>query len=378
MRLQDAVNDYLNHITHERGLAKTTCVGYRMYLKHFTDWLDGGGYPDADLSAFTLPVLRRYLYFVSAKGSRPRTVRGHFFPLRGLGDFLVQQGAIAANPARSLTMPKKDAARRETVTDEEVKRLLDACDRLPDPKQVALSRALLAVLCYTGIRREELLCLHVGDVNFQEGSILVRSGKGGKSRKAFPCAECLAAVKEWLVFRPKDCKHPFLWARDRSRRIYECGLVSILAIVKAAAGLKEHRNITPHGLRHNFATRLLRAGVDMRAIQAALGHSLLATTATYLHCDEERLRAVAPMTAFRAHVQPTEEPAPTPAPADPMDALLTALEVQGHDPATLAAVRLLLAQRPTQPPQSPAGARASRDKGDTGRHVRRAAARNGR
>jgi site-specific recombinase XerD len=176
---------------------------------------------------------------------------------------------------------------------------LDACERQSKPRQVALSRALLSVLIYAGLRREELLCLYVSDVNFSEKSILVRSGKGSKSRKVFPCEECLTAVREWLAFRPNNCTHEYLWARDRSRRMYEYGLVATLEQVKAIAGLADHDNIKPHSLRHNFATRLLRNGADVRSIQSALGHSNLATTSIYLHVDEERLKEVAHLSSLK-------------------------------------------------------------------------------
>src|SRR5579859_6315042 len=120
MRLADCITDYLNHIRYERGLSKLTCLHYQCWLRHFTEWLNENGYPDADLAAFSLPVLRRYQYHKSKEGARPRTVHSAFHSLRRLGQFLVANGALQANPALQVTMPKKDAAQRLTVTDSEV------------------------------------------------------------------------------------------------------------------------------------------------------------------------------------------------------------------------------------------------------------------
>jgi len=201
-------------------------------------------------------------------------------------------------------MPKKDAAKRLLVTDEEVNQLLQACERQKDPRIVALSRALVSVLVYTGLRREELLTLHVSDVQFDDKSILVRSGKGGKSRTVYPHPDCLTALREWIALRPKDCKHTFLWARDSSRRIYDEGCMSILETVKAIAGLADHVNIKPHSLRHNYATRLLKNGADLRSIQSALGHAQLTTTAIYLHLTEQQARGTAGFASVAGLHQP--------------------------------------------------------------------------
>jgi site-specific recombinase XerD len=122
----------------------------------------------------------------------PYAVGSH--PIIGLGAFLVENGVLEKNPAKALTMPKKDAAKRLLVTDTEVLQLLAACERQRNPRQVALSRALLSVLVYAGLRREELLSLHVTDVDFSEGSVLVRNGKGGKSRVVYVCEDCLNQV----------------------------------------------------------------------------------------------------------------------------------------------------------------------------------------
>jgi len=305
MLFQEAVQDYINCITHERRLArKTTVTGYANHLHHLSVWLKANGYPEPTLDDFNVTTLRRFLYALSGRNLRPRTIRGYFHPIIGLGAFLVENKVLTANPAKALTMPKKDAAQRLLVTDEEVSQLLAACERQSNPKDVAFSRAVISVLVYSGLRREELLCLCVSDVHLSEGSILVRSGKGGKSRTVYIGESCRSALREWFAFRTKDCKHEYLWARDRSRRVYECGLVSMLEQVKAIAGLADHNNIKPHSLRHNYATRLMRNGADIKSIQAALGHAQMTTTAIYLHLSEQAAKQTAHLAELPTAVPP--------------------------------------------------------------------------
>ncbi|MEO7716478.1 MAG: tyrosine-type recombinase/integrase [Capsulimonas sp.] len=286
MKLHDAISDYLNYISVEKGHAKSTCKSYTAWLRHFEKWLTENGYPDADLAAFDIAVLRRYLYTLSGRGCRPRTIRGAFAPIKALGNFLLTNGAIDANPSNALTMPKRDAAQRLTVSTEEVGRLLQAVERIRNPRKKALNRAILSVLVYSGVRAQELLDLEVGHVNIANKTLLVASGKGSKSRQLHPPAECLSALSEWLALREPDCKVPFLFVYDRGRRIGYQTLCQTLEDIKALADLSGQPNIKCHSLRHAFATRMMENGAPIKAIQSAMGHSLTETTFRYLHHAE--------------------------------------------------------------------------------------------
>ena len=288
MSIEDVITEYLLYIRHERGLARRTCQVYTSWLHHFQGFLAECQYPDPALDLFCTPVLRRYLYALSERKLRPRSIRSAFNPIRGLGAFLVERGYLTTDPARAVLLPKKDAAHRVVTTDAEISRLLDACERMPTERQVALARGLISVLVYGGLRRQELLDLQLKDVNMTDKSILIRSGKGSKSRKIYPCTECLSALREWLSLRG-ECQHDWLWAYDRGRRVHHNALQSLLIQIKAIAGLKSASHIQPHSLRHAAATRLLRNGANLRDIQAFLGHSDIVTTAAYLHSDEESL-----------------------------------------------------------------------------------------
>src|SRR5579871_1998353 len=207
MLLHDAMLDYMDYLNHEQGVTKGTVETYKSWLRHFHRWLEENGHPNAPLDAFNVTTLRRFMYTLSGRGYRPRTIRGVFHPLRGLGEHLVRNGILTENPARAIRMPKLDAANRDEVSDQEISLLLEACDRQRTTKQVTFSKAVMAVLVFGGLRRQEALDLKVGDVDLTEGSLLVRMGKGQKSRKVFVCREAVHMLRDWLAIRPKDCHH---------------------------------------------------------------------------------------------------------------------------------------------------------------------------
>ena len=204
MNLYGYIEDYLSALRHEQGASKTTHKQYQAQLRHCHRWMTENGYPEPDLSDLTLPVLRRFLYFLSGKGLRPRTIRSYFCPLHSLGEFLIVNGALMDNPAKTLTLPKKDAAQRLTVSDDEVRELLLACQRQRNARRTALCHAVMSVLIFGGLRRAELCNLHLEDANLKEKSLLVRSGKGSKSRKVYIPDEAVIAIREWMALRWKD------------------------------------------------------------------------------------------------------------------------------------------------------------------------------
>src|SRR5579871_194181 len=176
MTLIDCINDYCNFITHEQGVTKGTVETYKSWLRHFYRWLQTNGYPEPMVEHFNTATLRRFLYAVSARGYRPRTIRGIFHPIRRFGAFLVTNGVLTENPAMKVGLPKKDAAIRLTVSDDEVRLLLEAVEKQHKPRLVALTRAMLHILLFAGLRRFELTDLKVGDINLKDKSLLVTQG----------------------------------------------------------------------------------------------------------------------------------------------------------------------------------------------------------
>jgi integrase/recombinase XerD len=286
LTLTQLTDDYMESVRHEQGCTRQTCYCYRSWLNSYLKWLSANGHPD-EISSFSEEVLRSYQYAISKRGLRPRTVRAAFAPLRGLGAFLVRHGVSATNTALGVSLPKRDAAKRDIVTVEEARLLIAGASSLYPLKRRALGRAMIFTLTMTGVRFTEWIDLKMADVNLHDGTLLVAQGKGLKSRKLFPPPECMAVIAEWLKERDgMRCRHDYLFAYDASRRVAENGARHLLEEVKSVAGLSTHDNIKPHSLRHCFATRMLTNGANMKVIQTALGHTDIKTTAIYLHADE--------------------------------------------------------------------------------------------
>src|SRR5262249_3193616 len=197
----DAAADYAAYLRHEQGATPATVRCYRNGLSAFLRWMEANGHPEPDLTDFTSIVLRKYLYDLSGRGLRPRTLRGRFGPLKGLGEHLIRVGVLAESPCKSIILPKLDAAERTTVTDAEVSALLDACTRLRNRKRCILASAVMGVLCMAGLRRQECLDLRVNDFDSTEKTLLVRHGKGDKSRRLYIPDQLADALSEWMEYR---------------------------------------------------------------------------------------------------------------------------------------------------------------------------------
>ncbi len=307
MNLYDAFNDWLLHITHEKGMSRTSRTTYATHVRRFLRWLEeDGGYPGAPLDAFTTPVLRRFNYSLGKDKLKPTTVRGIFNGLRGFSRFLTDVGAIEGNPAAQVGLPKKNAPDRTACTDAQVQALLDACDRIANVRRAALAKAIVSVFAYTGLRRTEALNLRLQDVDVQAGTITVVNGKGGKRRTIPACRECLDALRVWLTHREQAVSCDWLFLENRSRRLWHDGLHVLFEEVRITAGLRDMTELTPHVLRHHYATKLVRSGGDLKSVQELLGHSSLIVTDRYVHGDAARLREVADLASLQP-AQPKDD-----------------------------------------------------------------------
>jgi site-specific recombinase XerD len=299
--LSEAIRDYSEFIRHELGHSLTTYYSYVSWQRNFARWLTEQGMPDSPVQEVSTTLIRRYSYSLSGRNLRPRTIRGALNAVRALFAYLTEQGAIPENPAIEVKLPKKDAATRLLVTDDDLTKLLEAAERQHSEFRSLRDRAVLSVLIFCGLRRQELLDLTLHSVNLEDESLVVQQGKGGKSRAVYLCGEAKAALREWLALRQQTkCAHDFLFIAQDRRRFGETTLSRMLEEVKAIAGFKGDPRIKPHSIRHAAATRLMKNGADLKSIQAYLGHSHLQTTAIYLHTDEQQVRKMAPLAGLRS------------------------------------------------------------------------------
>jgi integrase/recombinase XerC len=297
--LASAIDEYADYLRHEQHASATTQRGYRSNLRRFVRFIAARYPQEPAVCDITIADIRDFLYSLSRKGLRPRTLCGMLYPLRNMLALAVERGYRGDNPALAVRLPQKDAAIRMTVREEELTQLFVGVERERDPEERAMNRAILSVLVHTAVRRQELLGLDIGDVDLAEKRLTVRSGKGSKRRTVPLSQPCHDALKEWLdVRRPMGCKHNALFVADRRRRLGDIGLSNIIEKIRAMADLRDADHITPHAIRHAAATRMLKKGGDLRSIQQILGHSSLQTTAVYLHTDEAQMKRVVDLAAL--------------------------------------------------------------------------------
>jgi len=250
---------------------------------------------DAYLSAHNLEPrqfflhknLRAYLALLSEKNQKKNTVLRKISVLRSFAKYLLKQGVIEVNPFKLLPLPKREKLLPKFLTETETERLLNTAanqGRMP-----ARDKALFELIYSSGLRRAEVTGLSVSDVDLTSGVARVM-GKGSKERLVPVTDAAISAVKEYLSARPSyDGRDP-LFLNRLGGRLTGDGLAYILKNITIKANLA--RRVTPHSLRHSFATHMLNNGCDLRSLQEMLGHKSLAATQVYTHVSLDRLKKV--------------------------------------------------------------------------------------
>jgi integrase/recombinase XerD len=286
--LPDEVRGYLRHLEIERRVAANTLAAYRRDLARLSACAAARGRRPGDLDRGDLERLVRD---AMAQGLSPTSTARLVAGIRGFYRFLHVSGRIARNPADDLRAPRTLAALPKFLSLDEVDALIAAPD-VSTPLGVR-DRALIEVLYATGLRVSELVGLRLPDVRADEGYVQCL-GKGGKER-VVPLGESAAGwVRRYVGdARPQLLRRrtsPWLFVNVRGGRLSRVGFWKILKEHGARAGVRAA--LSPHVLRHSFATHLLDRGADLRAIQTMLGHADLSTTQIYTHVLEARLRQV--------------------------------------------------------------------------------------
>ncbi len=283
------VDAYLSHLAVERRLSPNTVESYGRDLTQLLQFAAGLEKPAEDLDRRALEALVRQLM---GEGRAPRSVARAVACFRGFYRFLVVSGHRTVNPADDLIAPRAWKTLPKFLSMDDVDKLLAAPDT-SEPRGIR-DRALIEVLYATGLRVSELINLKPQDVNLESG-YLTTTGKGRKQRLVPLGDEAASWVTRYLKeSRPvllKKRSSPRLFVNaNRGTGLTRVGFWKILKAYGLQAGLTGA--LSPHVLRHSFATHLLERGADLRAIQMMLGHSDLSTTQIYTHILEARLRAV--------------------------------------------------------------------------------------
>jgi len=274
MSYDEAVREFFAYVSGYRGLSNCTTRAYTDDLRIFRAFLAsrlGNVPPPASITRET--VLQ---FAVSLKGVSPRTVHRRCAGLSSFFTFLQDMGHVKANPAKRVPLPKLPKPMPVCLTKETARKLISAAGTPWD-------RALVVLLLSTGIRRSEAAAITLDDLDLENGQLLVR-GKGSKERIVPLADEAAAAVQEYLKHRVETTSRHLFVSRRGGHPIRHRVIADMLGRVIKRAGL-EGQGISPHKLRHTFATHLIRSGADIRTVQDLLGHTDLKTTAMYLHSD---------------------------------------------------------------------------------------------
>ena len=281
------VHDYLDYARVERGLAANSISNYQRDLIHFYRFLRGRGksFADADRDD-----VRAFLAALYGRRLSARSVARHLISLRNLFRFLAKEDRIHSDPTAEVDAPKLEQTLPRYLTTDEVDTLLRQPD-ISTPLGLR-DKAMLELLYATGMRVSELVHLRCSD--FDSGLGIVRClGKGNKERLIPVGKSALRAVEAYLLGRSAFCKNgqePFLFLNRRGGPLSRVGFWKILAGYGRRAGIPVP--LTPHLVRHSFATHLLERGADLRSIQLMLGHSDISTTQIYTHVLTKRLKQV--------------------------------------------------------------------------------------
>ncbi|QPK80145.1 site-specific tyrosine recombinase XerD [Corynebacterium lizhenjunii] len=286
--MEELARTWLNHLAVERGLSANTLSNYRRDLRRYLDWLAEAGIDSLD--QVTRQHVEAYLAHLRGELAAASASRA-LIVARGLHKFAVAEGLLAADVAAEVSPPAAPKHLPDTLSIAQVTRLLDSVPtgEAATPVDVR-DLALLELLYGTGARISELISLNVDDVSGDPDILRVR-GKGDKERLVPLGSQARAAVQAYLVRgRPvmNQGKTPALFLNTRGGALSRQSAWAILKQSAQRAGLEQ--DISPHTLRHSFATHLLEGGADVRSVQELLGHSSVTTTQIYTHVNAESLR----------------------------------------------------------------------------------------
>ncbi len=285
-----ALQDYQNYLRIERGLAENSIANYLADVKKFVGFLEGSGSAATPLTA-EYELIRRFVYEIAhilSPRSQARVISG----LRSFFNYLIFEGYRQDNPTDLLESPKIGRKLPDTLSVSEIDQLIGVIDRSkPEGER---NRAMLETLYGCGLRVSELIGLRLSDLFFDEGFLRI-TGKGNKQRFVPVSPATQKAIKLYQnEVRPfQKIEKGFedvLFLNRRGKQLTRAMVFTIIRQLAEKIGLK--KTISPHTLRHSFATHLLENGADLRAIQQMLGHESITTTEVYMHVDRSHLSEV--------------------------------------------------------------------------------------
>ncbi|HZK25419.1 MAG TPA: site-specific tyrosine recombinase XerD [Oscillospiraceae bacterium] len=295
--MEKTLRDFINYLAVEKGLAQNTLEAYNRDLKTFCQYLQRFGV--TKIEDVTRNNIVGYLRELQKSGRATATLSRNMASIRSFYNFLFQERRVVENPAADLSSPKIEKKLPRVLSTEEVDLLLEQ----PDQLQVSglRDKAMLEVIYATGIRVSELMSLNILDINLEAG-FLRCTGKGSKERIIPLGSFAIQHLNTYLnKGRPKlvrERSETSLFVNLHGKRLTRQGFWKILKKYAQKAGIA--KDITPHTMRHSFATHLLENGADLRSVQEMLGHADISTTQIYTQVTQRKLRDIYNKTHPRA------------------------------------------------------------------------------
>jgi integrase/recombinase XerD len=283
-RQRDFYREYLHYLQVEKGLARNSWESYERDLRRLREFVVQN---ELDLLTLSRQDLRKWVAALSKEGLSPTSVGRMVSAARGFYKFLLLDGHINKNPAEDLDAPQKGFYLPRFLTEDEMESFLSAPDTRTDSG--LRDRAMLELMYASGLRVSEVTALKIADVNLEAG-LLVCFGKGSKQRRVPLGRSALGWLEKYLNKRLsiENIEESTLFVSSLGRPLSRNGILEIVKKYAKKVGLED---VSPHTLRHSFATHLLQHGADSRSVQAMLGHSDISTTQIYTHVTDNHLKA---------------------------------------------------------------------------------------
>ncbi|MRG86476.1 site-specific tyrosine recombinase XerD [Salinibacillus xinjiangensis] len=287
--MKHEIKDFLHYLTIERGLSENTLKSYERDLRQYQQFLKDKSHI-TDVHAIQRLHVMQFLNHLHSLGRSASTVARFLSTIRAFHQFLIREAGVEQDPSLHIETPKKERKLPKILSSEEVESLLELQGKDP---LVIRNRAMLEVLYATGLRVTELLSLTMNDLHLTMGFVRC-FGKGSKERIIPLGTHAQKSVQDYIDTARgallKGKKEDALFLNNRGKPMSRQGFWKILKGIARDRGIR--KEITPHTLRHSFATHLLENGADLRAVQEMLGHADISTTQIYTHVTKSRLKDI--------------------------------------------------------------------------------------
>ena len=280
------LKDFEAYLLLERSFSANTASAYCVDTRHMIDYINGQGIPLTQISEDTLHNLLSTLHDI---GLSPRSQARMITGMRAFFRFLIMEDYVINDPSRLIDLPRLSRELPDVLTIQEIDAMIAA---IPPEKDESLrNHAIIETLYGSGLRVSELVAARISRLNLRE-EVLIVEGKGNKQRMVPLSPAAISLIKEYLPTHErlniKPAGQDVIFLNRRGAPLSRVMVFYIIRDLAAMAGIT--KTVSPHTLRHSFATHLLEGGANLRAIQEMLGHESIATTELYLHLDRSKLR----------------------------------------------------------------------------------------